>query len=259
MRSVDLLKSLRRLYSAVLLETLRGLRLNLSHYFVHAAALCAAGSLLAVFRTIPGLAGALLSGVAFGAFLSLYLASVSAAVHLEAVSARECVARASALFPRVMGVLFIFFVLTLGIHFAVRSSLWLVLANLIMAVMWNSILETTYLEEENGWENFRSSWRFVYENTLEWFLPIVAVAALVSAALGAAFATRMLVLFLATHPLQFLQMLLSGAGRPEILLRAWLPCTLFLLFLYPAFIFRGILYKHLSRSNRRKRIFDAQF
>ena len=253
------LRSLRLLYTAVLHDTWIGLRSNLHHYLLHLILVVLSSATFWAIRPFPGFAGALLSGFIFACFLSVYLSSVSAAVRQERVSLMETTRLAVDMFPAVFRVLFVLFMCTIVVHSLTREVIVLLFVSLCIAIYWNAALEASYQEDDFSWQDFGLLWPFIRANAVEWFLPLFVVSFVLACIEGSKYAEKVFILLFATHPVQFIQILSSLGGSPTVLLAHWWQSVLFLLILYPAFIFRGVLYKFLNRSNRRKRIFEAQF
>jgi len=253
------LRSLRLLYTAVLRDTWHGLRVNLHQYLLHLLLVLVSAAALWAIRPIPGVTGALLSGFFFACFLSVYLSSVSAGVRHEYASLLETVRLAADLFPSVIRVLFVFFLSTLLVYSLTPSPIIRIFASLCIAVFWNVALEASYQEEEFSWQDFGRLLLFMRTNAVEWFVPIFFSAVVFILLEHGRYAEKIFILFFATHPVQFIQILSNLAGAPALLLAHWWQSAIFLLVLYPVFIFRGLLYKLLNRSNRRKRMFEAQF
>jgi len=255
----DFLRSLKLLYLKCLRETAAGLRLNVHQYGLHIILLLVFCAIERVVGGIGGIAGSLIRGFLTSAYMAIYFITVIAAVEQERLSWVEALRRSTRLLGPFFGLLFIFFLVSFVIQTVLRDPNQAILASLVIAVCWNAVLERSSQTEESPQSSLLGSWIVFKENTIEW-LPAFLLTVIVTSVLNSPDDWyRNFVLELSIHPLQLFQISLTLASVGGVLLFTHLQGWALVLLLYPCFIFRGVLYRHLAKSNRRKRIFEAKF
>ncbi len=255
----DFLRSLSLLYRNCARETGAGLRLNLQHYLLHFAALVLLGWLARVVGGIGGMAGSILQALIVVFFLSVFFTSVLAAVEREKLSLRETLRRSPRLIGPMFTLFFVFSVTAMIFRSVLQAPEQAAIGMMFIAVCWNAVLERVSQSEESPLTSLAGAWTLIKEDTVEW-LPAYAATALLTMLLFGAFGSgEQLILLLAVHPLQLFEAVIALAAGGPIPFFAGLNTLLVFLLLYPCFVFRGVLFHRLSKSNRRKRIFEAKF
>ncbi len=211
---------------------------------------------VARFASLLGIVGGFILGFMLAMCSGSYLYFISEVVQGNRVRPRELVNSWRPYWGPVISMLFFMFVLRiiLGILVVPSQSSQTVLSiiDLVLLIILNPIPEIIYQGRSAGFAMLQESLDFLWENGVEWFAPLV-VLALVSAVI--------LPLSILTAPLEIGQLsfptLLSGllSGSPAALLVAVLNAGL----LYVLMVFRGLLFRKLSDSSRRQRIYRAQF
>lgn len=252
-----------RLYRDAAQDTLRGLRKTWFYSFA-AIPLGFAGYFGAIVAVALGsFIGGFFLGLLTAYLMSAYLVFVRAGVERERLFLHEIVPRTNELFSSLLNILFVLFILFLGISFfgmglrADESSWIIVLVKLMILVALNPIPEICYLGQRGAGSAFGESLEFMKENGIEWLLPLVLglVPVILANPLG------LTILFGADGPIRGLFHLFSlfyavaaVSGVPSMI------GTIIALFgFYATLVFRGCLFKKLSGSTRRKRRYQYKF
>ena len=209
-----------------------------------------------VFSLFGPLAGGFLLGLLLSLFVSYYLVTVRAAVEDDGLTVKESVRRALELFGPVLSILFVLYLLTLLADHALArpEQLWIKLSlSLIIAVVFNPLPEILYIRPAHTFEMFGQSAEFMKENFIEWFLPY-AIAAVPVFIVHPHAASGIGLSLIVLNPIYLIQFAFSFLGTlPLFLLPFIVLCGYFIM------IFRGKLFLALSRSTRRKRIYQSRF
>ncbi|MBL7662152.1 hypothetical protein JNK13_05310 [bacterium] len=204
-----------------------------------------------------GIVGGFVLGFVFAALITLLLPCLEAGVRAEKTGLEIIRRRFFFLFPAVLTVTFIFFIINELLNRALPVSAMnlRILLGAALTLLFNPVLESIYLATEDGINSLRHSLHFMRENWPEWLVPhLIIVAPLI-------WHDQLLfkVQFIQGNPITYLEVLLLdyaylGADLNLVLrlLYSVLLCFLFFGFL----VFRGALFKALDGSTRRKRIFQ---
>jgi hypothetical protein len=240
--------------------------------FVHALGALLLGVLgMIVVGLIGGLIGGFVMGLIGALALAAFLTTVEAAVDKESISLREIGPRALMLFNPVMSVLFLLFLLYFVASHLLQPSLRapvVAFMNLVVLTLFNPLPEVAYQERTVSFDSFRHSFEFMRENIIEWLTPFIVLMFLTIIAQSGTPADIVL-FFINGDPFSSVMQLGSslglvvagffseefgGSALGGILMLIVFQYVLWAM-TYLVFIFRGVLYKHLSRSSRRKRIY----
>jgi hypothetical protein len=258
----DLIQATLRLYTESAAQAWRAFLGSWQLLFAQAVVLCGVSTAFALSRNLNPFFNEFLGGLLLAIFLSHYFTTVLAAISHEKLSFRESFLRIQSIFPRMLMSLFYLFLLSFIVHIFLMGRAqpeWRVVFNLLITLGLNALFETTSQSESVGIETFRETLAFIGENFWEWFLAYLALVILILLCLGAQTSVRPVLALLALHPVQILQACIATLGNIPLILRFPLLPLLGLPLMYLFFLFRGILYRSLARSNRRKRIFDERF
>lgn len=259
-----LVRATARLYRTAAQDALKGVRLNWWAALLPVVYLV---TLSVLSPLVLGIVGRFVGGFVLGllsAFLvAHFFAVVGASVMGERVGVRESVERAGHLFSPVIGVLFALFVLNLVAGFALRENQALrAVLNVVLVILFNPIGEVVALQRgvSGGFFSeglFSESINFMKENAAEWSVAFVVIfLPLILTSPG-----DFLSLFVSANPLQlvpgFIGLFLTtfSALTP---LGMILGAPLALLVVLFVLVFRGALYRGLSESSRRKRIYQER-
>ncbi len=211
----------------------RALTLTLANWpvvatlFVYALAMAVAVVVAAPFGIVGGIA----LGFVWAACLGSFLYVVEMVVRTSRVTFEDFRRSFGAYLGDVLGVLFIFWVVSMVAGpalAAMPNGFALLLAiELVAFVFFNAVPELIYLGHYSSLELLRESYVFIGENWIEWFPATIAAAVLVGVA--------------AALP----------APGPSV----WLKNGLVALLVYFAMVVRGLLFIELSGSSRRARAF----
>jgi len=258
-----LVKATARIYGRSFVDAFHGVRLNWWMPFLHIGYLFAVGVVTFVALFFGRMLGGFIVGFFLCAVVASYLSTVSSAVNKERFLLKEMWNDMVGLFSSVLWVLFCFYILEYLADIAFRGNDVAIVRmglNLLIAVLFNAIPEAIYVGRAYGMESFQESVEFVFENVVEWFFPVVAVLlALLLFVPGLSIGPFMVLV--SVNPLQLMESAFMFSGlalRPHQLLISggWLVVFLFLM--YYIFAFRGVLYRELARSTRRKRIYQER-
>jgi hypothetical protein len=211
---------------------------------------------VSIFASPLGMVGGFILGFVLAMCSGSYLYFISEVVQGNRVQPRELVDSWRPYWGSVISILFFVFILRIVLGVLVvpgqSSQTVLYIINLVLLIILNPIPEIIYQGRSAGFAMLQESLDFLWENGVEWFAPLL-VLALVSAVV--------LPLSILTAPLEIGRLsfptLLSGllSGSPAALLVAALNAGL----LYVLMVFRGLLFRKLSDSSRRQRMYRARF
>jgi hypothetical protein len=250
-----------RIYKSAFIDAAYGCLLNWRMLFVHIGCLLVFSFLTRLALFFGPYAGGFVLGLVVALVLSLYLYTVAAGVGREQLQFREVPQHGFELFGPTLSILFAFFLLNITADLLTRSPemTWLKLVvNLLLAVLFNCMPEVIYLRPSGMGQMFAESFEFMCENFVEWFLPFLVLLVPLGAIKQGTVLTLGVTL-LTINPLQMIESFMLWFSDPSLLLGYWWLTVLLLFCAYFAFIFRGQLYRQLSSSTRRKRIYQERF
>jgi hypothetical protein len=213
-------------------------------------------SLVAFFTAPLGLVGGILIGLTMAACVSSYLYFIGEVVAGRRIFWRDLGESFRAYLGSVISVLFILMLIQWTLALALPpvpgAQTLRTVVNLGLLIVLNPVPEVIYQTRAQSLGVFSESWDFLRENWAEWFAPFVALAALF-------FFLVPLPILLAPLMLGRLFSILSWnvvvLGSPSALGFTLFSFFIFLLFM----VFRGVLFRELSGSTRRQRLFRARF
>jgi hypothetical protein len=203
-----------------------------------------------------GLAGGFLLGFVLALCTSSYLYFIAGVVGGNRMTLAELSDSWRPYLSPVMTVLFFFFVvqLTLSVILPGTAGAGLIslLINLVLLIVLNPLPEIIYQGRSDGFDMLQESVDFLRESAVEWFIPLVVLA-----------------LFSFLVPLPFVALVFQSGnpsaptfGSNELLsgslieiMTAIISAVLF----YLLMVFRGLLFRALSGSTRRQRLYRARF
>lgn len=256
-----LLRATLKIYRSALSEAFGGLGKNWRLLLVHIAVLpvCAVAPMIAM--QFGGLIGGFMLGLFLAFVLSGYLVTVGAAVGNERLHLSELRYQAAALWGPVIGVLFAIFLIDWVSTALLRqeSQLWLIaVVNLLVAVLFNVLPELLYQRTNASLQLLADSFEFMRENFVEWAIPHALFAGLIYL-VSPVLAVRVGFMLILSNPLRLIENFFLALSSPAMLLQQLLLVVCMLVGTYYFFIFRGILFRELSTSTRRKRIYRERF
>ena len=170
-------KALLSLYHAALKKSFEHLvrnwlllPLSVAAYLVYQLALA--------FLAPLGFGGGLLLGLVSLLLLTLYYGWLRAAANNERLRRGAILTFDYPLFSAILSVAFLLFPLSLIVHALIQSNDMVAFGmclNLAIIILFNPVPEMVYRGEREGLEALAESYRFVLENWLEWFIPLVVV------------------------------------------------------------------------------------
>jgi hypothetical protein len=214
-------------------------------------------SLIAPFVAAFGLIGGLILGLVLALCVSSYLYFIANVVNGSRVSPQELAESWRPFFGSVITILFFLSIVQYVLAVLLQSSpgayVLRSLINLVLLIILNPVPEIIYQGRAQGFDMLQESVEFLRDSGVEWFLPFVALAVL---------SMFLFPLPILTMPLQigrFTFPLLSGGGffSSSPLGLIWTILSAVLLFVL--MIFRGLLFRALSGSTRRQRVFRSRF
>lgn len=255
-----LVRATLRLYRTAAADTLRGIRRTWPALAAHLGLIVVAALAAGLLAGSQTFAGGLLLGFFFAFLVAAYLSTVEAAVLQEPFHFRDLFPRAQQLFSPTISALFVLFVLNfiLDRTLASEESRWLrMMANLVIAVLFNTLPETIYLVRGGFSELFGQSYAFIRENFIEWMLPWVMVLASLLLFYEPRTILGLLIIITTTNPMT---MMSTGIAVGAALLRPpfFYAVPLVLLVVYVLLIFRGNLFRALGTSSRRSRAYKER-
>ena len=204
-----------------------------------------------------GMGGGFVLGLVEVALLSCYYSWISEVVRRGKLSVRDFFEFNYGLFICTINTAFILFIatliiqqLTIGMH-----AVWVVLCvNLGIFIIFNALPEAIYIHGYNGVQAFSESSRFVRENWIEWYIPlIIFLSPLLLQSPQAS-----LFLLSGANPLlpvlTLIQASIEGLGNYVEFLLPFVSLVVATWFM----IFRGFLFKDLESGSRRQRIYRAR-
>lgn len=211
---------------------------------------------IAIFASRLGIIGSFILGFTLAMCTGSYLYFISEVVSGNRVQPREILDSWRPYFGSVISILFFLFILRIVLDLLVvpsqSSYTVLYLINLVLLIILNPIPEIIYQGRSDGFAMLQESLDFLWENGVEWFLPLLGLA-LVS--------LLVLPLPILTAPLEIgrlsIPTLIGGSllsGSPLALVSAALSAGI----LYVMMVFRGVLFRELSGSSRRQRIYRSR-
>ena len=206
-----------------------------------------------------GLAGGFLLGIVNIVLLTLYYRWISECVRKNFLSWREYLEFDYALFSSVINTAFILFMGLFVLESLTRglNLLWFVLCvKLAVFILFNAVPEVIYMRGAPGTMAFASSYEFVRENWIEWFLPLVVflTPVLVKSPVAVLFMLSSgdpmlpVIKFIQAFAPDFSMGFTSGPAGVILLLFSIAAATWFM-------IFRGFLFRELETGSRRQRAY----
>ena len=205
-----------------------------------------------------GFAGGFVVFLAIVASASSFLAVIADVVGSGRVRFREIGASFGGYFGRLVSVFFLFWILGLVLSMAVAPNpglLWLQIAiNVGCFVVFNAVPELIYQGRNDGMALLQDAIEFTRDNLVEWFVPVALMLLpffLIDTQTGFLVMARLDV----RNALDLMMGAVAGwlplSGMPQVLVAVLLASTL----LAWIMLFRGFLFRSLSGSNRRQRLF----
>lgn len=225
-----------RLYAEAAEKTVHGLKKSLWTVLLPIVMMFAFG-LAAMVSRLFGMLGGILMSLATAAIFSAYLYFVSEIVSGSPVKLAEIKSHFATYFWAVINVLFIFWIARLLINVlgGANGPVLMLAVMAVGAIAFNAVPETLYLRGTyGGMATLQESFEFLRDNLLWWALPNVP---------------WMLVLYFGPSTLS--RFFVGSLGLLGVVL---LPLVLGFV-LHVGMIFRGHLYKALSGSSHRQRMF----
>lgn len=248
-----LIKATFRIYKKALVDSIFSFKNYWKYLLFHLLILLACYAITFVASFFPGMAGGFIVGIFLSFAVSCYLASVSSAFNNDRKDFKTLVQDGGAIFSPVINVFFCFFILNLFLRGMSQLEGLMLFINLAIAVLLNPITEIIQLRPASFLEMFRDSFEFVRENIIEWFLPQVVLMLILF--LFDPFIAKSLLLAISTdNPLRLLEYLVLNLSF--FILHPISIVILAVTFLL--LIFRLHLFKSLSYSTRRKRIYTER-
>ncbi len=224
--------------------------------------------LLALSMIAPfGLAGGLLLGLVRAVFIGSYIYFIAGAVRGSRMNLlRDVGDSCTSFFGPVITILFFLMVVDLTLQFfpggAAQQALW-VMATLLLPIFLSPVPEIIYQGRSQGFAMLQESVDFLRESSVEWFAPLI----LASFGLSTLFLVPFLSLTVSLlFPLP--NLILPGQFRGAAALVVGAPllgsagqlvnAVVGSLLLYAIMVFRGLLFRALSTSSRRQRLFRAR-
>lgn len=208
-----------------------------------------------------GFLGGFLVFLAVAACASSFLAVISEAIANQRLRLENLSQTFGRFFSRVVQVFFVFWIIQLLLAMIVTENpnlLWLLIAvNAGIFLVFNPVPELIYQGTSDGLALLNDAVQFMRDNLLEWLVPLAVLLApffLIDARLGFVAMARIDVT--------------NGLDVVIGVVREWIPLdeplgtlvatTISSVLIVWAMLFRGYLFRALSRSGRRQRIFDAR-
>lgn len=254
-----LIKSTGRLYLHSVIEAAASWARGFRYFLLQAVVFVAVSLLLRVTGLGATFAGGLLLSIFFTFLAAGYLGTIEGCVIRERRSPRESLDRAKQLFSPTLSVFFAFWVLGfIASHLLVQpEQQWMLISfSMILAVVFNVAPEAIY--SARGVANpLAVSFEFMGENFIEWSLPWLILVGIVWCFMGSYFAVHGLIALVTINPVELPRMLLS-LGPLLFVVPSYPAFAIVLLLVNFVMIWRGILFRELSQSSRRKRIYGER-
>jgi hypothetical protein len=247
------------IYKSALFDAARGFVASAKHLLYHLLLIILIAATIPIANLFGSLAGGFLLGFVLAYIVSCYLVTVRAAIDKNNLAVREMFEDGWALFSPVIGVLFAFFIIGyLGkFLFGGPQAYWILACiNLLIAVFFNPIPEILMLRPGFVMSMAQESIEFILENFVEWFLPTILLIlplVLVSPSLS----IEVVIQVFTNNPLYALEAFIFVASGFAFTISAAIYLVPILLIIYFVSLFRLALYRSLSTSSRRKRIYQA--
>ncbi len=216
----------------------------------------------AIFLLSPfGMAGGFVLGFFIACLVANYFTLISASVLQERISPKELLQRSGELISPVISALFALWILQLIGDMAFRgpNHVWLLVSlNFVVVVLFNALPEVIYQLGGNASYLFGTAFSFMKENFIEWFVALF----LIFLPLIVWDPHGFFLSFASSGPLEFPRLVLTRMLLEMQEYPLSIGISLFLLTLFATLfigVFRGVLFKELFHSTRRKRIYNERF
>ncbi|MGV8146170.1 MAG: hypothetical protein ACLKAK_06185 [Alkaliphilus sp.] len=186
------------------------------------------------------------------ALISNYLHLLDCIVRRNKLTMQDFKAGFTVHLRKVWGIIFVFFIVQMGLDLLVVPILGrmigpLALAliiNFLVLILLNSLPEVIYQKDYNSWGSIKHTIDFVKENWIEWFVPNFFIIAIMY------FLSRQL--FAGITALRIMALIkITDLFSPTMII-TYLISQVFISYFM---IYRGLLFATLSTSTRRKRLF----
>ena len=211
---------------------------------------------IALFASQLGIVGGFIMGFALAMCTGSYLYFIAEVVNGNRVQPRELVDSWRPYFGSVISILFFLFILSFLLDRLVvpspSSQTVLAIINLVLLIILNPVPEIIYQGRSDGFAMLQESLDFLWENGVEWFVPLLGLAFISFVILPLPILTAPLEIGRLSIPMLIGEHFLSGS--PLGLVFAALSAAI----LYVMMVFRGLLFRELSGSSRRQRIYRSR-
>ncbi len=251
-----------RLYLETFREAAQGFVTNWFVPLVHIGYLFLLGICVTIAQMFGGgLIGSLILGMVLCVFLASYFSTVLAGIENNRVNVKELWQDMGELFSPMISVLFALFIFKLVVGFGAGPSTpqWIhATIGLFLAVLLNPLPEVITYNQGTALYSFQVCFEFIKENFIEWFVPFLFFLLPLYFIYPDSF-LDVTIYFMTKNPLFIVESFLMAFGG-SIAFSSFGLVTLPVLFImYFIFIFRGVLYKKLATSTRRKRKYQYQY
>lgn len=212
--------------------------------------------LSSMFLAPLGMIGGFILGFILAMCVSSYLYFIAEVVNGSRVSLTELRESWRPHLSSVINILFFFFILQslLALLTPPGDETALMLASLIeliLLIILNPLPEIIYQGRSEGFSMLQESVDFLWGCSVEWFLPFIVLAI---------FSALFFPIALLEGPLQFGRLTLPATigGAPQGSMFSFLWTLLSGFILFALMVFRGLLFRALSGTTRRQRIFRAR-
>ena len=244
------------MYQTALLEAGKAWLTNWRVIFLHIALLLIA-SIVVPLTMAFGMAGGFAAGLLLALLVSCYLGSVASAVDNDRLILSEVWPKTAQLFGPVIGVMFIFFLFDMLFGAILQQGFVVAVVGLLMAVLFNVLPEVIYQRTNHSLQLFADSFEFMRENFVEWLVPFIVVG-LPLFLISKATAVSLGFMLAMVNPIRLLEFLLLAFHATGNWVSLGVGLCIGLGVVYYVFIFRGVLYRELAASTRRKRIYQER-
>jgi len=259
--SVDLRKlvfATFRIYKDSLLEAWKGLFSSWKYLLYHIALLLICALAIPLVSLIGGgFVGGFMLGFLLAYLVACYLSTVEAGLRQDKLTFKEMFSEGGQLFSPVISFLFTFFVLSFLFRpLVTASNLWMLkVLNLLICVFFNPAPEVISTRPGLAMGMFKECYEFIVENFVEWFFPTLLVL-LPMLIYSPSLFLNIRILLLTNNPLAVIQSFIIGASNFGVILTGGLLIIPFGIGAYFIFLFRLSLFRKLSTSTRRKRVYQ---
>jgi len=203
-----------------------------------------------------GIAGGFIMGISACMALSQYYSWLARSLRLEKLKFKEMFVFDYAVFSSVISVAFLIWILNMLVGFIARdipnSATFLGMYSLALVLFFNPIPEMAYIKGERDLSAFQSSFYFVRDNWIEWFIPYVLVFGVL---IGLRYDEALSILS-ASSPLYPFATLFSGFQRTSFSFGSeYLYFIVVFIFSHWFMMFRSELFQELDSGSRRARIY----